>query len=158
MLHGVKRRLSSTALGRPPSAAVLGLLVGLGIVTAMTAFAYRHMASLDEMERWVAHTHEVLEAIQGIEIGVADAGRARRAFAVTRDETELEPYQRAVVHVNTLRSELHELTADNPAQQRQVDELDAAIAARLDQLSAAVRCSQRSIAHRCRDRADLAPG
>lgn len=64
MRQGGKHRLSSTALGRWPSPAVLGLLVGLGIVTAMAGFAYRHMASLDEMERWVAHTREVLDAIQ----------------------------------------------------------------------------------------------
>jgi PAS domain S-box-containing protein len=142
MRDGVKQRLSSTALGRRPSPAVLGLLVGLGIVTAMAAFAYRHMASLDEMERWVAHTHDVLDATHAIVISVGDAGRARRAFAVTRDEAELEPYQRAVAHVNGLRSELHVLTADNLAQQRRVDELDAMVAARLDQLSAAIRDSR----------------
>ena len=139
MRPGVKQLLSSTTLHRRPSPATLGLLVGLGIVTAMAAFAYRHMASLDEMEGRIAHTHDVLDAIQEIVIGVGDAGRARRVFAVTRDETELEPYQRAVVRVTALRSELHELTADNPVQQRRVDELDAVVAERLDQLNAGVR-------------------
>jgi len=127
---GLKRRLSLTTLG---------LLVGLGIVAAMAAIAYRHLSSLDEMERWVSHTHDVLESSQAMVIAVGDMGRARRAFAVTRDEAELAPYHSALARVNASQQALRRLTADNAAQQQRLLQIDAVLATRLDQLEAAVR-------------------
>jgi len=128
--EGLKRRISLTTLG---------LLMGLGIVAAMAAIAYRHLSSLDEMERWVSHTHDVLESSQAIVIAVGDMARARRAFAVTRDEAELGPYHSALARVNASQQALRRLTSDNTAQQQRLTQIDAVLATRLAQLEAAVR-------------------
>jgi PAS domain S-box-containing protein len=113
--------------------------VGLGIVASMAALAYHHLASLDDMERWVSHTHEVMETSQAMVIAVSDTARARRAFAVNRDDAKLEPYRSAKDRVASARRELRVLTSDNPAQLTRLDQIDAVIDARLDQLEAAVR-------------------
>lgn len=66
------RLISWTTVGRRISLTTLGLLVGLGIVASMAALAYHHLASLDDMERWVSHTHEVMETSQAMVIAVSD--------------------------------------------------------------------------------------
>jgi protein-histidine pros-kinase len=118
---------------------MLGLLVGLGIIAVMAALTHQHLSSLDDLEDWVSHTHDVLETSQTIVIAMGDAARARRAFAMTRDDTELVPYHGAVARVAALQRELRGLLSDNPVQLTHLDQIDAAITARLDQLEAAVR-------------------
>jgi PAS domain S-box-containing protein len=128
-----------TTLGRRVSLPTLGLLVGLGIVASMASLTYQHLSSLDDLEGWVSHTHDVLETSQTIVIAVGEAARARRAFATTRDDTELVPYHSAIARVDVARRELRELISESPAQRVHLDEIDAVITARLAQLEAAVR-------------------
>ena len=131
------RLVSSTVAGRRVSIPTLGLLVGLGIVASMAVLTYQHLSSLDALEGWVSHTHDVLETSQTMMIAVGDAARARRAFAVTRDDAELAPYRGAVARARAAQQELRDLTTDNPAQLLHLAQIDAVLAARLDQLEAA---------------------
>lgn len=128
-----------TTMRRRVSLPTLGLLVGLGIVASMAGLTYRHLSSLDDLEGWVSHTRDVLETSQTMVIAVADAARARRAFATARDDLELAPYRSAVARVTAAQRELRVLIADHPAQQQRMVQIDAVIAMRLDQLEVAVR-------------------
>ncbi|HET7501968.1 MAG TPA: CHASE3 domain-containing protein, partial [Kofleriaceae bacterium] len=136
------RLLSIAAVERRVSPATLGLVLALAILAAIAAIAYRHLASLDDMELQVSHTHDVLETTQAMVIAMGDAGRARRAYAITRDDTELATYHAAVARATAARLELRILTMDNPDQQARLDKIDEVIAARLAELGAAVRDAQ----------------
>lgn len=103
------------------------------------ASAFRQLTSVEESERWVLHTHEVIERSQVIGTAVADAGRARRAFAQTRDEAQLVVYRAARDRATEAQQMLRRLTADNPSQQGLVELIAQVVAARLDQLDASIR-------------------
>lgn len=121
------------------SLATLGFILGLGIVGSMATLSYRQLASRDDSERWVTHTHDVLETAQALVIALTDTARARRVFATTRNDADLEPYRGALDRVATARRDVRRLTADNPTQQARLDHIDQVISARLAQLDAAIR-------------------
>ena len=105
----------------------------------LAASAFRQLTSLEDSESWVLHTHEVIERSQVIEVATADAGRARRAFAQTRDEAQLALYGAARDRATEAQRSLRRLTEDNPSQLMLVDEIEQVLAARLDQLDASIR-------------------
>lgn len=127
-----------TGRSRPTTLATLALLAGLGMVTLVATRAYRQLSSFAETERWISHTHEVLETAQAMTIALGDAIAARRAFALTKSEAALEPYRAALTRVASTRAALRRLTADNPGQQRLLDELDPVVDSRIRQLEEAV--------------------
>ncbi len=99
-----------------------GVGVGIGLLAALlvanAGVSYRNTRQLDEDARWVAHTHEVLDALHETSAAARDADPAGAAAAVDR---------------------VAELTADNPRQQARVPRLRAAAAAdRADDLRAVV--------------------
>ena len=62
----------------------------------------------------------VLSAVQDLQIGL-------RGYALTGDQTYLEPYHSAMGRIDGLLQELRKLTADDPENQRRVDALDVLV-------------------------------
>jgi PAS domain S-box-containing protein len=116
----------------------LGLAVALATVGAVATLAYRHLSKLTERARGVAHTHEVLQSAGALEAALERAQAARRAFALTGDERQLEPYRGALEEVVVSRDALRRLTADDLAQQRRMDDLEPMVATRLARLENAI--------------------
>ena len=108
------------------------MLAGIGIV------AYRGINSLANTSRLVTHTHEVLEHIANVLSLVQDAETGQRGYIITGDEAFLDPYQTGVASVPSVVKELRQLTADNPNQQKRIDEAEPLIAAKLAELKQTV--------------------
>src|SRR5277367_4601232 len=70
------------------SAALSLLVVG--------AISYRGMAVSGESERWVGHTHEVLENLQDLVSTTENMEASCRGFVLTGDESYLESYRATV--------------------------------------------------------------
>ncbi len=104
----------------------------------VATITYHHLAALDASQRWVAHAHDVLETSHEIVISLADAGRARRTFAQTRDDAELPQYRTALARVDAARTKLRELLGVEATQDR-MDELDQLIASRRAAMDDAIR-------------------
>jgi CHASE3 domain sensor protein len=104
------------------------MLAGIGIV------AYRGINSLANTSRLVTHTHEVLEHIANVLSLVQDAETGQRGYIITGDEAFLDPYQTGTASVRSVVKELRQLTADNPNQQKRIDEAEPLIAAKLAEL------------------------
>jgi CHASE3 domain sensor protein len=104
------------------------MLAGIGIV------AYRGINSLANTSRLVTHTHEVLEHIANVLSLVQDAETGQRGYIITGDEAFLDPYQTGIASVPSVIKELRQLTADNPNQQKRIDEAEPLIAAKLAEL------------------------
>jgi len=104
------------------------LLAGIGIV------AYRGINSLANTSRLVTHTHEVLEHIANVLSLVQDAETGQRGYIITGDEAFLDPYQTGIASVPSVVKELRQLTADNPNQQKRIDEAEPLISAKLAEL------------------------
>jgi methyl-accepting chemotaxis protein len=105
---------------------VLLLLVG--------GVAYRSINALTQTSHGVAHSHTVLDHVAGLLSLLKDAETGQRGFVITGDDAFLEPYEKAIGSIASMDKDLRDLTADNPAQQRRLDELEPVIATRLDEL------------------------
>jgi signal transduction histidine kinase len=117
----------------------LAMLLGLATIVAVGSLAYRNTNSLYETQRWVTHTHEVIESFDDLQIAMNDAVARRRSFGLTGDETQYRSYLQAVARASRHRAVLEHLTQDNSRQQGRLDQLRALVDARLAQLDAAAR-------------------
>jgi CHASE3 domain sensor protein len=94
-------------------AAVLVVLLAVGFVSD------RSLAASAETERWVQHTHEVLEHLEALILEVTNVETGYREFALSDDQSFLRP---SFAHRSLIDQEektLRALTVDNPYQQRQ---------------------------------------
>jgi methyl-accepting chemotaxis protein len=109
---------------------VVSSLLLLGIGTA----AYQAANSLVATSQQVNHTHQVLEHIANVISLLKDAETGFRGFALTGDETFLEPYNAALPALATTTNELRALTADNRTQQEVLDQMLPRVTAKLSEL------------------------
>jgi len=86
------------------------LLLGIGGVS------YRSISALTSTSQLVTHTHQVLEHIAEVLSLLKDAETGQRGYVITGDE---------------VGKELRQLTADNPNQQKRMDDIEPLIAERL---------------------------
>jgi PAS domain S-box-containing protein len=119
-----------------------GIGIGLGAVLAvliLSAMAsYWNTRQLHKDAGWVAHTHEVLDALQELQTAVTDAETGQRGYLLTADDHYLEPYDHAIVIVSEKIDHLRELTGDNPHQQSHFPQLRQLTAAKLAELRRAI--------------------
>ncbi len=120
-----------------------GLAISIGLVATLLilngGLAYRNTRRLDEDARWVAHTHEVLDALQEVVSTVKDAETGQRGFLITGQAGYLEPYHAAVAAVPEQVEHVAELTADNPDQQARLPALRRHVTAKLAELEQTVQ-------------------
>jgi PAS domain S-box-containing protein len=105
--------------------AALALLLVVGVVS------YRINRNQVENEEWVAHTHEVLAAIEAVLSNESEAESAQRGYFITGEVSFWEEYHKIISTLQANLSRVRALTADNPAQQRRLDVFDPLIARRL---------------------------
>jgi len=113
-------RLASLAFG---SAIAVLLVVG--------TFAYRSVRASNESIQWVQHTHEVLENLQGSQLGMETISASVRGFVSTGDQAYLERYHAGVTNLAQHEAAVRGLTVDNPKQQSKLPALEALSAERV---------------------------
>jgi diguanylate cyclase (GGDEF)-like protein/PAS domain S-box-containing protein len=106
-------------------AAVLALLV-------MVAASCWSVAASRESDRWVKHTHEVLEALQDMRLEIQTVQSSTRGFALTGRDSYLAVRRAGVSDIFHTEAVVRALTADNPPQQRRVAILQTLIKQRID--------------------------
>jgi len=111
-----------------------GFALSFVLLIAVGAVAYTSINKLSSTAQWVSHTHEVLEHIAGVLSLLKDAETGQRGYVITGDEAFLEPYRTGSGDVLNVIKELRKLTADNPAQQKRLDSIEAPVAAKLAEL------------------------
>src|SRR3989442_4903607 len=110
-------RPGSEALQRRLAVAFAGALVVVATLS-LTVFetARRALAS----SRLVAHAHEVLQVMNGVEGTLVTAQSAVRGFVITRDEGYLRDRDSALLSLESGVQRLRDLTADNDSQRRRL--------------------------------------
>ena len=104
----------------------------IAILVIVGAFAYRSIFASSESDRWVQHTHEVLDDLQGLTSGMAEISSSIRRFVITGEDADLEPYHAARSNVDRLQPILLDMTLDNPEQQRRLAALGKLAAGRIE--------------------------
>jgi len=98
---------------------------GSAILTLLVvgAVSYRGIVASSESDRWVRHTHEVLESLADLRTATRSIESSSRGFVLTGRESYLESYRASLTGEEQDQLTIRSLTADNPAQQRQLSTL-----------------------------------
>lgn len=100
--------------------------------------AFRCLGLMVETASWVEHTHTVLTSIEELRTVVSSAENIRRGYALTGDEGYVPKLETASEAARTQMRLLRELTSDNPARTRDLDELEPLLTVRLATLKGAM--------------------
>jgi methyl-accepting chemotaxis protein len=115
-----------------------GFAVSFTLLVAIGLVAYRNFGALTETSYAVTHTHAVLEHIAAVLTQLKDAETGQRGYVITGDDAFLEPYRTGSADVSKVAKDLRDLTADNPIQQKRLDQVDRLIAGKLAELKRTV--------------------
>ncbi len=94
---------------------------------------------LAEDSRSVAHSHEVVGALEILLSSLKDAETGQRGYLLVEDEKYLAPYVQALEQVQGEFARLLELASDNPVQQSRLAALREKMDMRLDELTKTVK-------------------
>ena len=119
-----------------------GFALGLAVFSVVGFIAYRGTHQLVETARAEAHTYQVLSGLDEILSLAKDAETGQRGYILTGELRYLEPYQTAIKKIEQKTTDIRELTADNPSQQRNLDRLEPVIGDRLAVLKEVINLRQ----------------
>ncbi len=109
-----------------------GFALLLVLFLGVLGMAFREDQQFASGDQWVAHTVEVIQAVEHTLLRVQAAESAQRGFSSTGRDDFLPPYQSAVETLPVQLATLHRLVADSPAQAQRADRFAAAINTKLD--------------------------
>ena len=105
-----------------------GFAVTTLVMLFVTGVGYRALRHASESILSVAHTQQVLKALEDILGGVFDAETATRAYEATGDPSHLETIARAERSLSAALDAVIALTGDNGTEQRRIPELRRQVA------------------------------
>ncbi|MES1160169.1 MAG: CHASE3 domain-containing protein, partial [Bacteroidota bacterium] len=109
----------------------IGFGLSLFILIISSIASYSSIRNLLESARWVDHTDSVINRLENALSTLKDAETGQRGYLLTGDTTFLRPYygsqQKALAIVDSIRA----MTADNPMQIQNINELYDLISHRL---------------------------
>jgi diguanylate cyclase (GGDEF)-like protein len=105
---------------------------GSAILTLLIvgAISYRVMIASGESERWLRHTHEVLESLQDLRSAMGGIESSYRGFALTGRQTFVDSFRATRLNAQQEWSTLGALTLDNRLQQNRLPDLSRLMAAK----------------------------
>ncbi|MGO8744881.1 MAG: CHASE3 domain-containing protein [Thermoguttaceae bacterium] len=121
-----------------------GFAVGLVIIAAIGGSAYVSTQRLLEANRWVTHTHQIIEGLENVLSVLKDAETGQRGFILTGEDRYLEPYDAAAGQVRHGIDALVELTRDDGAQQESLRQAQKLADAKLAELQETIRLRRKS--------------
>ncbi|MCS3675955.1 CHASE3 domain sensor protein, partial [Salinibacter ruber] len=119
------------SIGRKIISAFTATLV---LMMALAWISYSSIGELRSTSHWVSHTHEVLGQLERVSSELKDAETGQRGYLITGEDRYLEPYNSARTSAEEAVANLRDLTSDNPAQQKRIDELTPLIDAKFAEL------------------------
>lgn len=115
-----------------------GFLILLAILIVDAYVTKRQLDQQIETGLWLNHTRQVQLQIGEVESLLKDAETGQRGFLYTNGEQYLQPYDHAVIQVDSHINELAKLTSDNPIQQAAIADLRVLVRAKLDELASTI--------------------
>ncbi|WP_279358753.1 methyl-accepting chemotaxis protein [Methylobacterium indicum] len=99
------------------------------ITLTVSAVGYGSLRSIEDRIGWTDHTQKVLHSVSGIIAAMVDQETGVRGYLISADPQFLAPYREGRTAYRAAFDEAKRLTADNPAQQARLDDLDRSAAA-----------------------------
>jgi diguanylate cyclase (GGDEF)-like protein/PAS domain S-box-containing protein len=114
---------------------VAGFAVMLMMLLIVGFVSYRNTRKLIRDSNLVAHSHDVLDELEGALSALKDAETGQRGYIITGDEEYLKTYTAALPAINQRIERLRQLTATDREQPRRLGDLEQGIGQRLQRLS-----------------------
>ena len=114
----------------------LALFIACALIVLLINFVVLIAGRADakDNEKWVTHTHEVIQLSQQLFIQIQNAETGQRGFLLTEDNSYLTPYLIGIDRIQELLRTLQNKTKDNPSQQTRLLNLSTLIDAKLREL------------------------
>jgi CheY-like chemotaxis protein/CHASE3 domain sensor protein/putative methionine-R-sulfoxide reductase with GAF domain len=97
------------------------------VLVTVAVFSFRNSEKLVETNNWVNHTYEVVNEFEQVATWVSEIETGSRGFVIAGDERFLEPYYKGLKNLPASLNRVQTLTEDNPAQQKNIQDLRKAI-------------------------------
>lgn len=104
---------------------VRAIVLPLVLMLALGGVLLWQINRLLDASRWVEHTDEVIAEANHAEKLLVDMETGRRGYLLTGQTEFLEPYDKASANFHPSFAHLRQLVSDNPAQQQQLDGINA---------------------------------
>ncbi|OXA78262.1 hypothetical protein SAMN05444397_101212 [Flavobacterium aquidurense] len=98
-------------------------VIAVFILLFLSSIAYKHNQDLNESSKVVMHTYEINIQLERLMSAIKDAETGQRGYIITRNNRFLTPYLYSRDKVNASFVTLKKLTADNPVQQKNLENL-----------------------------------
>ncbi|WP_316635573.1 CHASE3 domain-containing protein [uncultured Flavobacterium sp.] len=98
-------------------------VIAIFILLFLSSIAYKHNQDLNESSKLVMHTYEINIQLERLMSAIKDAETGQRGYIITRNARFLTPYIYSRDKVNTSFINLKKLTADNPKQHQNLENL-----------------------------------
>jgi PAS domain S-box-containing protein len=115
-----------------------GIFLALGILLVIGGIGYFSAEHSIVTFRSVDHSHEVMDELDNISIGMLNAEAAARSFTFSGEESLVKTYLSGVSDVESGLTNLRQLTKDDPAQQHRVEALEPLINKKLEWIKGAI--------------------
>lgn len=120
----------------------VGFGISLAILLLTSVASFISIRNLIYSANEVNHTNTVLKELENVISYAKDAETGQRGFLLSGDSLFLQPYIGALERTQASLDAVKQLTADNPIQQRRVNDLSAIIIARYEYLKRSVELKQ----------------
>src|SRR5690348_4358989 len=104
---------------------IIGFALALLLIIIIGFTSYKTFSNQAQEEKWIAHTYEVINQIDRIEINVYEMRFAARSFLYTNDSAFFNKYKQEVTTIATQVSQLEKLVDDNTEQLNRVEILNS---------------------------------
>ncbi|KMS54800.1 chemotaxis protein CheY [Novosphingobium barchaimii LL02] len=128
---------SPSKRGLDPRSA-FGLIVAVLFFLVSGTVAYFNVRVLRDDAQKIAHSHEVIVAVNALVSSLQDAETGQRGYLLTGKDSYLAPYNRAVADVDQRFETIATLTRDNSQQQARLEPLRRHIDGKLAELKETV--------------------
>jgi CHASE3 domain sensor protein len=127
-------------LNRKVQLAFMSSVLTLFIAGGMS---YRAVSLSNERDRWVRHTHEVIETLQDLLSVMRSLESSNRGFALTGNEPSLGSYRANVIRLGQEETALRKLIVDNVEQQHQQQAIEKLAARKIQFGDSSSACAAR---------------
>jgi CHASE3 domain sensor protein len=106
----------------------IGLSLPMVALIAMTWLVHQAGGQFNNSFNWVLQNYKILDKFEQTQSHIVDAEANQRGFLLTGHPEYIEPYQSAMTSVREDLTELKRLTANDPAQQPNINALEHLVA------------------------------
>jgi PAS domain S-box-containing protein len=103
------------------------------ILAALGVLSYRRTLREDQDQKWVLHTHQVIETLDAVKADLAGGKTDQRDYLILRQDSSLDAARSAGQRVRENVAALRRLTTDNAKQQHSLDVLEPLITTQVEE-------------------------